>query len=229
MRPGRSLPPLHAIVDVAAATRSGWEPLALARAYLEGGARCLQVRAKDLPSGELLALCDAVVAAARGSQATVIVNDRADLARLSGAGGVHVGQDDLPPVEARRIVGPDAVVGFSTHDWQQVVLAADEPISYVAVGPVFDTATKDTGYTARGLDLVSDAARRSGGRPVVAIGGITLDRVPAVLAAGASGVAVIGDLLVGGDPAARVAAFVAALGAAGTGATYTGAQRNRAG
>jgi len=210
-----ALPPLHAIVDATVAARAGWEPVALARAYLDGGARCLQVRAKDLSSGALLALCEAVVTVARPYDATVVVNDRPDLARMSGASGVHVGQDDLPPVEARRIVGDDAVVGFSTHDRHQIDGAAHEPISYVAVGPVFDTATKDTGYTARGLELVSDAARRAPGRPVVAIGGITLDRVPAVVAAGASGVAVIGDLLVGGDPAARVAAFVAALEAAG--------------
>lgn len=216
--PRGALPSLHAIVDTVVAARAGWDPVALARAYLDGGARCLQVRGKDLPSGALLALCDAVVEAAREVGATVIVNDRPDLARIAGASGVHVGQDDLPPLDARRIVGPGAVVGLSTHDRSQIEAAVDAPVTYVAVGPVFETATKDTGYAARGLDLVGEAVRRTRGRPIVAIGGITLDRVPRVLAAGATGVAVIGDLLTGGTPAARAAAFVAALGAAGTGA-----------
>jgi thiamine-phosphate pyrophosphorylase len=211
-----SLPPLHAIVDTTAAARAGWDPGALARAYLDGGVRCLQVRGKDLPSGALLALCDEVVEAARAVGATVIVNDRPDLARISGASGVHVGQDDLPPADARRIAGPGAVVGISTHDRSQIETAADEPVTYVAVGPVFETATKDTGYAARGLALVGEAARGARGRPVVAIGGITLERVPQVLAAGATGVAVIGDLLTGGAPAERAAAFVAALRVAGT-------------
>jgi thiamine-phosphate pyrophosphorylase len=209
--PAHPLPALHAIVDTAAAARSGWTPAALARAYLAGGARCLQVRAKGLSPAALLDLCDEVVAAARACGAMVIVNDRADLAAMAGAGGVHVGQDDLPPVCARAVMGSAAVVGLSTHTPAQVEAAAGEPISYVAVGPVFETATKDTGYAARGLALVGEAAGRAGGRPVVAIGGITLARVPAVIAAGASGVAVIGDLLSGTDPVARVAAFVAAL------------------
>jgi thiamine-phosphate pyrophosphorylase len=108
--------------------------------------------------------------------------------------------------DARRILGPDAVIGLSTHDEAQIEEAARTSATYIAVGPIYGTATKDTGYTARGLDLVRRAALT--GRPVVAIGGITLDRVDEVLAAGASSVAVISDLLTGGDPAARVRAFL---------------------
>ncbi len=127
----------------------------------------------------------------------------------AGADGVHVGQTDLPVAEVRGIVGPDAIVGLSTHDRAQVDAALATDASYVAVGPIFSTATKETGYTARGLELVSYAAGR--GKPVVAIGGITLERAPSVVAAGASAVAVISDILAGDDAEARVRAFLAAL------------------
>jgi thiamine-phosphate pyrophosphorylase len=198
---------LHAIVDAEVAAAAGWAPGDLARALLDGGARIVQVRGKRLGSGPLLDLCDTVVRLAAPYGARVIVNDRPDLARLSGAAGVHVGQDDLPPAEARAIVGPDAIVGCSTHTVTQIETARTEPVSYVAIGPVFGTRTKDTGYQAVGLDLVATAARLAAGRPVVAIGGITLDTAASVIAAGASAVAVIRDLLAG-DPAARVRAYL---------------------
>lgn len=137
----------------------------------------------------------------------MIVNDRVDLALVSGARGVHVGQDDFPPGDARGLLGPAAVIGYSTHTIAQIDEAAIEPVSYIAVGPVFGTQTKDTGYLAVGLDLVKEAVRRSRGRPVVAIGGITLATAPEVWAAGASAVAIISDLLHGGDPSQRVASY----------------------
>lgn len=194
-------------MDVAAAARAGWRPLDLARAYLDGGARILQLRAKALSSAALLALCDEVVKAAVPFDADVIVNDRVDLARMSGAAGVHVGQEDVPPAAARIQLGPDAIVGYSTHTVVQIDKALVEPITYLAVGPVFGTSTKDTGYEAVGLELVRAAAERAKGIPVVAIGGITLERAPAVLEAGASAVAVISDLLAGADPRRRAAAY----------------------
>jgi thiamine-phosphate pyrophosphorylase len=140
----------------------------------------------------------------------VVVNDRADVAALARADGVHVGQDDLSPASVRRVVGGQAVVGLSTHGIDQVERALDEPVSYVAIGPVFETSTKTTGCRPVGLEGVRDAADRARrrGLPVVAIGGITLERAPAVVAAGASAVAVIGDLLTGADPAARVRAYL---------------------
>lgn len=152
-----------------------------------------------------------MVALARAHDALVIVNDRVDLARVSGAAGVHVGQEDLPPAAARVQLGPGAIVGCSTHSVNQVDAALREPVTYVAVGPVFGTATKETGYDAVGLDLVRAAAGRAGDTPIVAIGGITLETAPAVIDAGAACVAVISDLLTGGDPAARVRAFVRRL------------------
>jgi thiamine-phosphate pyrophosphorylase len=152
------------------------------------------------------------VAAARPFAAQIIVNDRIDLARMAGAAGAHVGQDDLPPGQARTLLGPDAILGLSTHSVEQIDGALQEPVSYIAVGPVFGTRSKQTGYDAVGLDLVREAARRAGRLPVVAIGGITLDTAGSVLAAGATSVAIISDLLATGDPRARAAAYLRALG-----------------
>ena len=181
-------------------------------AFLDGGATFIQLRDKQPSSGARLALADAAVAQAHRAGAQLIVNDRADIARLSGADGVHVGQDDLPVEDARRIVGPEAIVGISTHDAAQIAAAVRTSATYIAVGPVYGTLSKDTGYSARGLDLVRQAAAAAG-RPVVAIGGITLERAPEVVAAGAASVAVISDLLTGGDPAARTRSFLDRLSA----------------
>ncbi len=142
------------------------------------------------------------MAAAREHDGTVVINDRADIAAMARAGGVHVGQTDLPVEEARAMVGREAIVGVSTHDRDQVDRALQTSASYVAVGPVYATSTKDTGYGPRGLDLVRYAAGR--GKPIVAIGGITLDRAPEVIEAGASGLAVITDILVDDDVEGRV-------------------------
>ncbi len=130
---------------------------------------------------------------------------------MSGAAGVHIGQDDLAPLAVRQILGPGAIVGYSTHTTAQIEAASTEPVTYIAIGPVFGTTTKATGYEPVGLDLVSGAVRVSRGLPVVAIGGITLETAPAVIEAGASSIAVIADLLVTGDPARRVRAFLDAL------------------
>jgi thiamine-phosphate pyrophosphorylase len=140
----------------------------------------------------------------------VIINDRADIARLSGAAGVHVGQDDLTPAQVRAVVGRDAIVGKSTHTVEQLERALQEPVDYVAVGPVFGTATKATGYEPLGIETLRAAATRAAARriPLVAIGGISRDRVKSVLDAGASSAAVISDLLTGGDPATRVREFL---------------------
>jgi thiamine-phosphate pyrophosphorylase len=145
--------------------------------------------------------------------AIIVVNDRADVARIAGASGVHVGQDDLPAIDARAMVGAEAIVGLSTHSRAQIDAALAEPINYLAVGPIFGTVTKETGYDAVGLPLVADAAdaARASGRPVVAIGGITIETAADVLAAGAQSVAVISDLLRTGDPATRVRDYLRRL------------------
>jgi thiamine-phosphate pyrophosphorylase len=203
-------------VDVDAAARAGWPTLDLAAAYLRGGARFLQLRAKSMPSAELLDLATALVRIAQGQGARVIINDRADIARLAGADGVHVGQDDLPPAAVRSLVGEAAIVGLSTHTVEQLDRAALERVTYVAIGPVFGTTTKATGYEAIGLAMVREASRRAGARgmPLVAIGGITLENAASVLEAGAASVAVISDLLAAGDPERQTARFLERLHAA---------------
>lgn len=209
-RENRDLTPLLAILDTEAAARAGWPILDLAAAYLRGGATFLQLRAKNMAGDAFLATASAVVQLARRHHARVIINDRADIARLSGAAGVHVGQDDLTIADVRRIAGAPFMVGVSTHDESQIDAALESDATYVAVGPIFGTATKDTGYGPRSLALVRYAANR--GKPIVAIGGITLDRVASVVEAGATGLAVITDLLNGGNPEARTREFIARIG-----------------
>jgi thiamine-phosphate pyrophosphorylase len=199
---------LYPILDEAVCAARGSDLLGLALACFRGGAQIVQLRVKSAASSRFLDLASAISAAAQTFGAALIVNDRADIARMARAAGVHVGQDDVPP-EAVRVVFPGGLIGLSTHDPRQVDDALASAADYVAVGPVFATATKETGYTARGLGLVSAAAGR--GKPVVAIGGIDLDRAPQVLEAGAASVAVITDLLIGGDPEARVRAYLRAL------------------
>ena len=201
---------LNAIVDADAAARVGADVVRLAEAFLAGGARFLQFRAKQMCSRDCLAAATAIVARARAADAIVIVNDRADIARLAAADGVHVGQDDLSPRDVRAIVGGDMIVGLSTHTVAQIDRAVQQPVDYVAVGPVFGTTTKTTGYDAIGLDLVRHSAEQVHAHhlPLVAIGGITLATARSVLDAGADSVAVIGDLLVGGDPERRTREFV---------------------
>ena len=207
------LPRLYAVCDADVCACGGWRLTDFAAACLEGGARLLQIRAKRAASKTFLEDTTSIVDLARRAGARVIVNDRADIARLAGADGVHVGQEDLGASAVRAIVGRAAIVGLSTHTPGQIETAVREPISYLAVGPVFGTATKTTGYQAVGINLVAraSAAGAARGIPVVAIGGITLERAPEVIAAGAASVAVISDLLAGGDPAARVAAYVERL------------------
>ena len=201
-------PFLYPLIDTTVCAARGRDPLTLARAYLAAGARVLQLRCKDESSRDFLALADRLVRVAEKSRALLIVNDRADIAVLSGAAGVHVGQDDLPVSAARAVAGADAIVGLSTHDQAQVDEALQGSATYVAVGPIFGTTTKDTGYGARGLSLVRYASGR--GKPVIAIGGITCERAASVVAAGAAGLAVITDLLTT-DPEAQTRRFIASI------------------
>ena len=206
------------MLDVDVAANRGWTVPELARACFAGGARLVQVRGKRVPSGPLLEIVDAVMAASP-DDAIVIVNDRPDVARLARAAGVHVGQEDSSVPDTRAIMGAAAIVGVSTHTHAQIARAHAEPLSYLAVGHIFPTATKEADYEAVGLDLVRHAAsvpeggpgRAGGPVPVVAIGGITLDRAPMVIEAGAASVAVVSDLFATGDPEARTRQFVERL------------------
>lgn len=205
--------PLYAIVDVDVCLASDRDPVRTAEGFLAAGVAMVQVRAKRVGSGDLLALVDRLAPAAVRAGATLIVNDRVDVARTAGL-GVHLGQTDLPVADARAILGPEAVIGLSTHSRAELMAALEAPSSYVAYGPVFATRTKANPDPVVGLAGVADAAvlAHAAGRPLVAIGGITLATARQVIAAGADAVAVIGDLVhAHEDPAARAQRFLRTL------------------
>jgi thiamine-phosphate pyrophosphorylase len=207
------LSPLYAIVDADVCAGVGLLPVDVAVDFADAGVSHVQLRAKSLTGAALLDLADRITAALAPLGATLIVNDRVDVAAAVGA-GVHLGQHDLPVSAARRLLGPDAVIGRSTHTPVELARALAEPVSYVAYGPVFATATKADPDPVVGLDGVAAAARaaRAAGRPLVAIGGITLETAAAVTAAGADAVAVISDLVRGPEtPRARTGRFLSAL------------------
>jgi len=207
------LPRLYAIVDVEACARAALDPHDTARCFLDAGVQLLQLRAKTVEGGSILDLARRIQADVAQASATLIINDRADIARMAGAAGVHVGQDDLSAADARAVAGAQALVGVSTHTDAQIAAALESPLSYLAIGPTFGTATKDTGYEPVGLAMVRQATAQAAPRgvPVVAIGGITLETAASVIEAGAASVAVITGLLEGGDPGRRAKAFLAAL------------------
>lgn len=204
VRPGFAR--LYPIVDV----RPGRlrESLELARVLVAAGAPWLQVRAKALGDAEMLELVRAIVRAGSESGARVIVNDRCDVARIAGAAGVHVGQDDLPIAAVRRIVGPDAVVGMSTHDADEARRAERDGADYVGFGAVYATGNKSDATTPRGPSAIA-AVRAAVRLPIVAIGGIDEERAPEVLAAGADAFAAIGAVESSPDPAALVRRWAA--------------------
>ena len=209
------IPPLYAILDIDTVAARQWMPADVCRAWLAAGVGLIQLRAKHLASGPLLELADELVSLCRESDAVLIVNDRADIAAMARAGGLHLGQEDVPPRDARLVVGESALIGLSTHDIDQVMAGISEPVQYLAFGPVYCTSTKDTGYHALGLDRLREAAPIAGqaGLPLVAIGGLTLDRACAVREAGADSLAVITDLLTAPDLAgveSRARAWLAA-------------------
>jgi thiamine-phosphate pyrophosphorylase len=173
---------------------------AVVRGALEGGAQAIQLREKDLADRALLDLARAVRRWTRQADALFIMNDRPDVARLSDADGVHVGQDELSVKDARRIVGPDRLVGVSTHDLDQVRRAVFDGADYLGVGPVFPSVTKQFSELA-GLEFVREAVKETT-LPAFAIGGITPENVGEVLRAGAERVAVSAAVCAAEDPAA---------------------------
>jgi thiamine-phosphate pyrophosphorylase len=205
------LPSFYPILDLDTARARSLDPVAVCTDWLDAGVRLVQLRAKHAGGAEFLDLAERCGRLAADAGAIFIVNDRVDVARLSGATGAHLGQDDLPPAAARLMLPAPALLGWSTHNETQLRAAADMPIDYVAIGPVFETGSKARPDPVVGLDGVRRAAELAAGRPVVAIGGITLETAPEVLAAGASTVAVIGAVL-HTDAAARARAFLAATG-----------------
>ncbi|HEV7398196.1 MAG TPA: thiamine phosphate synthase [Pyrinomonadaceae bacterium] len=164
-----------------------------------GGAKLIQIREKQLASNEFFEQAKSAVTRARSMGAMVIINDRVDIAMAIGADGVHLGQEDLPPAEARQLMGPDAIIGYSTHNARQVQAAAHLPVSYIAIGPIFATTTKANPDLVLGLDGFRQIRRLVNGFPVVAIGGITAENAGGVIEAGADAVAVISGLVAVAD------------------------------
>jgi len=188
----RLLPRVYPIVDTAALALRSCPPVPFAESLLEAGARLLQFRHKEHFSRATFQTATLIRDLCRQAGAAFVINDRADIAALLHA-GLHLGQDDLPPALARRILGPDALVGFSTHNAAQLLAAANEPVSYLAIGPIFSTASKENPDPQLGLSSLHNI-RAATTKPLVAIGGITLDTAPSVWAAGADTIAVIADL-----------------------------------
>lgn len=201
------LPPLYAIVDP---LDTGRDPVGLAEALLAGGARLLQLRLKDATAREAHRVALVLRALTRAAGALLVVNDRPDVAAAVGADAVHLGQDDLPVTAARRMLPAETGIGVSTHDPGEIEAAIAAAPDYLAVGPVFGTRSKARALPPRGLDLVR-LARRAWPGPLVAIGGITAETGPAVLAAGADAVAMIGALVRAPDVRAATRAAVTAL------------------
>jgi thiamine-phosphate pyrophosphorylase len=203
------LPTLYVILDAGMLT----EPAEVtAKKLMEAGVKLLQYRAKNAAARELWEESRAIAELARRTNCTFIVNDRPDVAYLAGADGVHVGQDDPDVEQARKVIGPERWVGVSTHNLEQFRDAAATSADYIAVGPIYQTSSKVNPDPMVGTELL-EQVRALTEKPIVAIGGITLERAADVLAAGADSVAVISDILKSKDPAGMAREFIRRLDA----------------
>jgi thiamine-phosphate pyrophosphorylase len=204
------LPRLYVILD---ATLLNNSPQDCARELAAAGVRLLQYRDKAACARDLLKTSRELVSSLRPLGVSLVVNDRPDVAVLADAAGVHVGQDDLSPEGARAVVGKEIWVGVSTHNLEQFRRAASTSADYIAVGPIFATTSKSNPDPVVGLDLIRQV-RSLTDKPIVAIGGITLERATSVIAAGADSVAVIRDVVCAADPGERARRFLETLDAA---------------
>lgn len=204
---------LHVITD--ASLQSRWSHVELARLALEGGAPAIQYRRKDGTKRLRIEEASAIRALCRRRGATLLINDEVDVTLAADADGVHLGEDDLPPALARLWLGPAKIVGGSCDHAEGALARSREGVDYAGIGPVFATRSKaDTGPVL-GLDGLARAVASSP-IPLIAIGGISLANVAAVMATGVHGVAVLGAVCLAQDPAAAVAALQGALLAAGS-------------
>lgn len=197
-------PKLYAIMDAALLKTT---ELACAEMLAQAGVELIQYRNKSATSRQLFEVSESLSRFFNRRGGRLIVNDRPDIAALVGAGGVHVGQEDMGVEEARGICGKDRWVGASTHTLEQVGRAAETSADYIAVGPIFATGTKLNPGPMVGTQFIREA-RRLTRKPIVAIGGITAERATEVLDAGADSLAVAGDLLKAGDPGNRAREFL---------------------
>jgi thiamine-phosphate pyrophosphorylase len=202
-------PPLYAILDsslISGDAPASW--IAIAASLAQSGCQLMQIRAKHYDPAKQLEIATQLARALDSTRVRLIVNDRADIALLAGAGGVHVGQQDLEVEQARAICGTAMWVGVSTHTLDQVRAADCISADYIAFGPIFPTSTKLKPDALVGLEGLR-AARAATRKPIVAIGGITLDRARAAYGAGADSLAIASDLLRAENPAARAQEYLA--------------------
>lgn len=186
-------PRVYPILDTETLAQHGIALDTAAAALLEGGAGILQVRQKGHWTRQVFESARQVACLCREAGAVLVVNDRADFAMLL-EGGLHIGQEDLAPRDARKLIGPDALLGFSSHNLEQLSAAGGEPVDYVALGPVYPTSSKHNPDPVVGVDEVR-RLRPLIEKPLVAIGGITRANAAGVFNAGADSVAIISDLV----------------------------------
>lgn len=186
------LPRVYPLTDV---QLSGFSHADQVRQLSLGSASLIQLREKQQSALQFYEQAKAAVSEARKTGAQIIINDRVDIALACGAQGVHLGQDDMPPDAARRLLAPEAIIGYSTHSVEQAQRALTLPIDYIAIGPIFDTATKSDTLPTLGLEGLQEVRKAVGDFPLVAIGGISLSSAAAVIEAGADSVALISALL----------------------------------
>lgn len=191
MRGSFRLPRVYPITDTQISGLSHAEQVAL---FAESGATLVQLREKRAPALQFYEAAKAALAVAAERGVQLIINDRVDIALAVGAAGVHLGQDDLAPDVARRLLGNDAVIGYSTHSVAQAIEAAILPIDYLAIGPIFGTSTKENPDPVVGLEGLRAVRSAIGNLPLVAIGGITRENTAAVVEAGADSAAMISGL-----------------------------------
>src|SRR5690349_19435088 len=204
------LPRLYVILDASLLNNS---PHQCAAELAAAGVRLFQYRDKSAFAREFLATSRELVSSLNSHGASLVVNDRPDVAVLAGAKGLHVGQEDLEPDQARTVVGQEMWIGTSTHNMEQFRRAADTSADYIAVGPIFATTSKANPDPVVGLELIRQV-RKLTEKPIVAIGGITLERAASVIAAGADSVAVIRDVVCAANPGERARRFLDTLNAA---------------
>ncbi len=186
------LPKIYPITDARLTLLSHTKQI---KKLIESGAEFIQLREKSAATDSFYEDALNAVKVAHASGAKLIINDRVDIALATGADGVHLGQNDLPPEEARRVLGDEAIIGFSTHNLDQVIQATKLPIDYIAIGPVFETSTKNDTDPAVGLEGITRIREVIQELPLVAIGGINFNNFCDVLAAGADSVAIISGIL----------------------------------
>lgn len=186
------LPKIYPITDARISKTSHAEQV---EKLVAGGATLIQLREKYAAPKDFYEAAKQALQIVRQTDVKIIINDRADIALILKADGVHLGQDDLPPAAARKILGERALIGFSTHNLEQAVRAVRMPIDYLAIGPVFATTTKENSEQTVGIEGIKRVREAIGDFPLVAIGGIAADNFREVLQAGADSAAIIGGLL----------------------------------